>query len=306
MPTFQMRRGAVSGLPSLSAGQPGFTTDQFRLYVGSSGGNRLVGLLNKIDGTTAPTPNDDAGDHFSVGSMWIDTTNDKAYQCVDSTVGAAVWQQYSGTGAPAVSATSRVLGRKTSGAGASEELTLSEVLDFIGSAAQGDILYRGASTWQRLAATASATRHILTSASSGAPAWTLAMLEANMPGDYSGQIKGQASTTASESTASTTAVDLTTTQHVTFSLSATRNVLVLMFAVSSTNSAGAVNRLICDVNGTDTIYAHTMPAASANYMLAAAHLEPSMAAGTHTIKMQYSVSAGTGSFFNRRCIVIAI
>jgi hypothetical protein len=51
-----------------------------------------------------------------------------------------------------VSATSRVLGRKTSGAGDTEECTLSEVLDFVGSAAQGDILYRGSSAWARLAA----------------------------------------------------------------------------------------------------------------------------------------------------------
>jgi hypothetical protein len=51
-----------------------------------------------------------------------------------------------------VSATSRILGRKTAGAGSVEELTLSELLDFIGSATQGDILYRGASTWARLGA----------------------------------------------------------------------------------------------------------------------------------------------------------
>lgn len=51
-----------------------------------------------------------------------------------------------------ISATSRVLGRKTAGAGDTEECTLSEVLDFIGSAAQGDILYRGASAWARLGA----------------------------------------------------------------------------------------------------------------------------------------------------------
>lgn len=51
-----------------------------------------------------------------------------------------------------VSAAARVLGRKTSGAGDPEELSLSEVLDLIGSAAQGDILYRGASVWERLAA----------------------------------------------------------------------------------------------------------------------------------------------------------
>lgn len=51
-----------------------------------------------------------------------------------------------------ISATSRVLGRKTSGAGDAEEVTLSELLDFIGSAAQGDILFRGASSWSRLPA----------------------------------------------------------------------------------------------------------------------------------------------------------
>jgi hypothetical protein len=48
-----------------------------------------------------------------------------------------------------VSATSRVLGRKTAGAGSTEECTLSDVLDFVGSAASGDILYRSAS-WTRL------------------------------------------------------------------------------------------------------------------------------------------------------------
>lgn len=72
-----------------------------------------------------------------------------------------------------VSATSRVLGRKTSGAGDPEECTLSEVLDFIGSAAQGDILYRGASGWSRLAA--GTNGHVLTTGGAGAnPAWAAA------------------------------------------------------------------------------------------------------------------------------------
>ena len=47
--------------------------------------------------------------------------------------------------------TARLLARKTAGAGAGEECTLSEILDFIGSAARGDILYRGAGGWARLA-----------------------------------------------------------------------------------------------------------------------------------------------------------
>lgn len=69
-----------------------------------------------------------------------------------------------------ISATSRVLGRKTASAGDTEECTLSEVLDFVGSAAQGDILYRGASTWTRLGAGTSG--HYLKTLGTGAnPEW---------------------------------------------------------------------------------------------------------------------------------------
>lgn len=71
-----------------------------------------------------------------------------------------------------VSATSRVLGRKSSGAGDAEECTLSEILDFIGSAAQGDLLYRGASAWARLAAPSSAAGQQLRSGGTGTnPGW---------------------------------------------------------------------------------------------------------------------------------------
>lgn len=66
-----------------------------------------------------------------------------------------------------ISATSRILGRKTAAAGDTEECTLSEILDFVGSAANGDILYRN-TTWQRLAKGADGT--VLTLAS-GLPSW---------------------------------------------------------------------------------------------------------------------------------------
>lgn len=69
-----------------------------------------------------------------------------------------------------VSATARILGRKSAGAGDPEECTLSEVLDFIGSAAQGDILYRGASGWQRLPA-GSANNVLLSGGASANPSW---------------------------------------------------------------------------------------------------------------------------------------
>jgi hypothetical protein len=49
--------------------------------------------LNKLDGTTAPTVNEDSGDGYGVGSIWVDVTNDKAYICLDASSGAAVWEQ---------------------------------------------------------------------------------------------------------------------------------------------------------------------------------------------------------------------
>jgi hypothetical protein len=51
-----------------------------------------------------------------------------------------------------ISAQFRALGRNSASAGDTEEVTLTQLLDWIGSAAQGDILYRGSSSWARLAA----------------------------------------------------------------------------------------------------------------------------------------------------------
>jgi len=72
-----------------------------------------------------------------------------------------------------VSATSRILGRKTASAGDPEECTLSEILDFIGSAAQGDILYRGSSGWARLGAGTSGD-FLKTNGAAANPAWATA------------------------------------------------------------------------------------------------------------------------------------
>lgn len=46
---------------------------------------------NKVDATTAPTTGDDTGDGYSVGSYWVDVTNDRSYVLTDATLGAAVW-----------------------------------------------------------------------------------------------------------------------------------------------------------------------------------------------------------------------
>lgn len=80
-----------------------------------------------------------------------------------------------------ISAQFRVLARKSASAGDAEETTLSELLDFIGSAARGDILYRGSSAWARLAA--GTTGNLLqTGGAAGDPSWaaypTIVSLEA--------------------------------------------------------------------------------------------------------------------------------
>lgn len=93
----KLRSGLLAGLPALAVREPAFTTDRPRLYVGSAAGNRLVGLLEKVDATAAPGVNDDSGDGYSRGTRWVDTVTDKVYLCADDTVGAAVWKEVTST-----------------------------------------------------------------------------------------------------------------------------------------------------------------------------------------------------------------
>jgi len=85
-----------------------------------------------------------------------------------------------------ISATSRSLGRKTAGAGVVEELTLTELLDFIGSATHGDVLYRGASSWARLAAGTSG-QFLKTQGSGVDPVWATV---SGTPAAWEGNIIG--------------------------------------------------------------------------------------------------------------------
>lgn len=67
------------------------------------------------------------------------------------------------------SATKRVLGRNTAGAGNTEEITASQLLDWI-DATRGDVLYRGASVWSALAP-ATAGFILQTNGAGADPAW---------------------------------------------------------------------------------------------------------------------------------------
>lgn len=81
---------------TITEGMISFATDlnKFGHYDGTSW---IWDRLDKLDATTAPTANDDSGDGYSVGSVWIDVTNDKPYLCVDATVTAAVWIEVGGS-----------------------------------------------------------------------------------------------------------------------------------------------------------------------------------------------------------------
>lgn len=67
-----------------------------------------------------------------------------------------------------VSTDARVLGRASGAPDAMEELTLTQVLDFVGSAADGDMLIRTGGSWTRLAAGTDGDVLMMVS---GAPAW---------------------------------------------------------------------------------------------------------------------------------------
>lgn len=70
-----------------------------------------------------------------------------------------------------VSATSRAIGRNTAGSGDPEEVTMSQILDWVGSAAQGDILYRDSSSWARLGAGTSG-QALVTQGAAANPIWS--------------------------------------------------------------------------------------------------------------------------------------
>ena len=65
---------------------------------------------------------------------------------------------------------STIKARITASTGAPEDATLTQVLDLVGSAAQGDILYRGASTWTRLGAGTSG-QYLQTQGAAANPQW---------------------------------------------------------------------------------------------------------------------------------------
>jgi hypothetical protein len=112
-------------------------------------GDLLELLVKDYEATTPPPWAED-------GTRWVDITGAPT---------SCVWKRYDGaqwtpigtfnetagtfTGAHQFAATQRLLGRNTAGAGAAEEVTATQLLDWIG-ATRGNVPYRGASAWAAL------------------------------------------------------------------------------------------------------------------------------------------------------------
>lgn len=54
-------------------------------------GENLVERLHNLSASADPTANDDSGDGYGIGSLWLDTTNGATWQALDVTPGAALW-----------------------------------------------------------------------------------------------------------------------------------------------------------------------------------------------------------------------
>ena len=92
-----------------------------------TGAGTFAVVKNNLAGTTAPTVNDDSGDGYSVGSRWLDTTNDKEYVCLDATATAAVWKETTAAGGSGtLSDDTPLVESGTGSAGTSDEASRSD------------------------------------------------------------------------------------------------------------------------------------------------------------------------------------
>ncbi len=71
-------------------------------FVRKTGAGAYEAIKSNLSAAVAPTVNEDSGDGYAVGSIWIDTTADKAYVCLDATVTSAVWIEVTQSGSGAV------------------------------------------------------------------------------------------------------------------------------------------------------------------------------------------------------------
>lgn len=78
--------GAGTGVPTALTGA------QLASIIGTVSSSAAgVFPQSNLGASADPTTGDDTGDGYSVGSLWLNTTDDTAFICVDATASAAVW-----------------------------------------------------------------------------------------------------------------------------------------------------------------------------------------------------------------------
>jgi hypothetical protein len=89
-------RGAEASIPTLNQGEPAYTTDTHKVFIGDGALNYEVLMVHdsikcRSNATEAPTETNDSTEGYVINSLWTDVTNDKSYICLDTTEDNAVW-----------------------------------------------------------------------------------------------------------------------------------------------------------------------------------------------------------------------
>lgn len=135
---------------------------------------------------------------------------------------------------------SRVLGRNTTGAGDVEEVTLSQLLDWIGSAARGDILYRGASAWARLAAGV-AGQKLQTGGAGADPSWSNVVTVGTSQSAIGTSVTFAIPSSASQIAVMFRGVSTNGTSEVIVQLGVSGGIVSTGYLSAASNQAGTVN-----------------------------------------------------------------
>jgi hypothetical protein len=108
-------RVAANTNVALNTTHRGLTNNPHSVTKAQVGLTNLVDIFSKYDATAPPTANDDSintstNGTFTIGSLWIDVTNDQVYACLDATPTAAVWNNMSSGAGPNEANTASSLG----------------------------------------------------------------------------------------------------------------------------------------------------------------------------------------------------
>ena len=87
-----------TGTLALATASPAILDSDFSAgegFMRKTGAGAYEAIKSNLAATTSPGVSDDGTAGYAVGSLWIDTTGDDVWQCVDTSTGAAVWKDLS-------------------------------------------------------------------------------------------------------------------------------------------------------------------------------------------------------------------